>query len=660
MSGSLPSHNFTTRRVAETPPSLVGNVLGAGLPREFMPTTGGKPLQGALHQGGAWVSALQLEVRNSINISEATSHGKNVLIAFSTHYYAHGKFVKQAANDDYIPTSTGVNVNTDMVTKAAKATKDFRAISTDADARVALARAILKPVAQNCSALELQTKRVAFMHFVCQAIGSTAAGFTAFHNIFTFPNGHHLLASYFFAHYKGFLVDAFGIPIHEWIEAYDASHSVVLSNIGCVKIGGNGDKFFDLVAKEAAAAAAEKVSFIQTLSEDWARALSPTTTSTATTTPIINQRAAAPALVTDRRAPAPAVIANPYAAASAAINNRAAAAIAANELPSRKQPIQQLPGAVDDGPTRAEQELIEYYQEHLEPSYSWNEDDDEVEVVLVNEEEENGNNEEEEAIADEADADDEGEEEDDDDEASRFSFPEPKQLLKDNDEDGPMAIRGGGDGDDVDHGSVVPPTIPMEGELNLTFVEDSLTALAHYVSAAIVNPIKYFLAQAELNKRISRMKTATKVGKKESTAKKTVEKLQAEAPLEVSLIKALISDIIDSKKAPPEAAAAEPGTTKRKPAPQESDAKPAAKKPKRTKKCCSGGEEKQQRQETQQRQEKQQHHQARNRKKNNSAASTNKSKGGSTNGKGRKQLPQSKKQLQKKGGGTGKRKHFRK
>jgi len=136
-----------------------------------------------------------------------------------------------------------------------------------------------------------------------------------------------------------------------------------------------------------------------------------------------------------------------------------------------------------------------------------------------------------------------------------------------------LAIRGGGDGDDDAVATnkediniekcTIPPVMPMdEGKQPPQQLLLGIKVLAIYMSTVIINPIKFFVDQNELNTAIGRMQQATKTGVKEKVAKKTIEILQEEAPAEMSLIKAIITKevkarLVGKKKASSKAAASE-------------------------------------------------------------------------------------------------------
>ena len=121
-----------------------------------------------------------------------------------------------------------------------------------------------------------------------------------------------------------------------------------------------------------------------------------------------------------------------------------------------------------------------------------------------------------------------------------------------------LAIRGGGDGDDDAVATnkediniekcTIPPVMPMdEGKQPPQQLLGGIKVLAIYMSTVIINPIKFFVDQNELNTAIGRMQQATKTGVKEKVAKKTIEILQEEAPAEMSLIKAIISKEVKTR-----------------------------------------------------------------------------------------------------------------
>jgi len=621
MSGLLLKTNTSTRRAAIPPtPYKGGGSIGTGLPQPFRPEGKGSPLRGALTMGEKWFSALPLTVTNKLNKDLATTNGTCAIQKFVAHYHAKIKIDKHAADPDYVPLSCRVNTNADGVSKAAKATKEWRLINADAIERRDVARATLSPIASNCANLDLQIKHIEFMHATCDALRNTAAGISAFYRYLQGNNDEAKLVAYFFACYKTSIETTFGIPMFKWVEAYEVAHDIKFP-----KVRVKGVDFLALIAEEKAKAAeadkaAEKAPTFLTLARERELAAKQMEQEkqkeqqkSTTTTPKSNLPLPLPPAAVSLPRPPPG---NPARFDETDVTSSKESTEGGNREETDVQVVEAQVVDKSQEPTDGDPEVeIVEVSAAVEPekaagsekSQSATEDKaTEDETPETEKEASKSVSEASKSVSEDKETEEEASKsvsedkaaeksedtmsEDDDDEDSRFSVQEAKELFPHDSADKPewvttlaevntalallgeenslarkggggedaLAIRGGGDGDDDAVATnkediniekcTIPPVMPMdEGKQPPQQLLGGIKVLAIYMSTVIINPIKFFVDQNELNTAIGRMQQATKTGVKEKVAKKTIEILQEEAPAEMSLIKAIISKEVKTR-----------------------------------------------------------------------------------------------------------------
>ena len=532
----------------------LGSLTGTGYAHTL--TVGTAPLALAQKTASGWFNALPNDMQPLFNLQTTTTDTKTILEAYSKLYCKMEKRASQRNDPNHIPTSARVKCNVDSLSKGAKATPEYRTLVAQAAALQEQAQKILATSGRAAFDLEIKVVRVEKMKLTCDMLTTAAKGVSAFFaldgKMYKQVAFHHGVMANFLAMFKSSVEEALGAPMYEIIECYEAANNGM--HLPSVKYE-DGNDFLEVVANEKKAAEVLKLQQ-KKAAEEMALNNTKTAASSSGSTKVATPH---------RFYRVPTQMPLP-------LQPSASASVVETQMPM-PLPLQPSASAV-----AAQQEIVR----DLAPAKfigpapllnlvaQGNEDDDDVSRFSAAAAEADGPkfpNEELEALS-------AAHQQIEDYVLPRILFPKADDFQGSLFEIGGrgnrggytpvqqpptiegggeavLSIRGGGSGDDDDVPGELPAPLTLFKKTTVndgSSFQKATMAIALFFNLAVAKPIEAYQAQVDLNNRARRVQMATKMDKKEKKANATMKLLNQETPIEISLITAIVENMIAKER----------------------------------------------------------------------------------------------------------------